>query len=49
MLRLLTLIVILALIIYYVAVFLQIFGVIKFTFEPIQFNKLLIPFYYFIK
>jgi hypothetical protein len=49
MLRLLTLIVILALIIYYGAVFLQVFGVIKFTYEPIQFKKLLIPFYYLIK
>ena len=49
MLRLLTFIVILALIIYYGAVFLQIFGVITFTSEPIQFKKLLIPFYYLIK
>jgi hypothetical protein len=49
MLRLLTFIVILALIIYYGAVFLQIFGVIKFTYEPIKFKKLLIPFYYLIK
>lgn len=49
MLRFLTLIVILALIIYYGAVFLQVFGVIRFTYEPIQFKKLLIPFYYLIK
>jgi hypothetical protein len=49
MLRLLTLIVILALIIYYGAVFLQVFGVIKFTYEPIQFKRILIPFYYLIK
>ena len=49
MLKLITFIVIIALIVYYVAVFLQLFDVIIFTHEPIKFKKLLIPFYYFIK
>ena len=49
MLKLITFILIIALIIYYVAVFLQLFDMIKFTSEPIQFKKLLVPFYYLIK
>lgn len=49
MLRLLICILILALIIYYSAVFLEIFGVFKFTTTEIKLKKLLIPFYYLIK
>lgn len=36
-------------VIYYLLVMLQCFGVIKFSKEEISFPKILIPFYYFFK
>lgn len=42
---------VLACLLYYIACFLEIFGVIKFTKEgtEMKFGKMLIPFYYLIK
>jgi len=47
--RLLSTVVVILILIYYVFVVLQCWGIIRFSHEKITFPKVLIPFYYFFK